>query len=833
MSNICPRNHIKAIFMRRLLTLRRSWRFILKSLIGTLIFSLFTIALYWILITLANPRINITSNNFYNKDTDELFIVGDKNDLFISSIINQLTDIFLENGSIVPKYVYFNTINELQDHVYQLQIESDNINIPLGLDFSLGQSKVSILYNGTSLNGSNELQLNSFLLFSQILWHLDFSNSSIQFEYYSISTYLIKSIFCSAGTFLLVSGLLTSTFFISAQPIADIRGEVRQYMMQCTLKIFPYWLGNFLFDFCAWTVLTTIVWGLINIGMSQPFLDNLFNTWYLLVFQGPSMILYLYCFSFLFSVPNSAPRQIFILSVLMVFLSTIAGMLVGFPNPIGLDIFFSLFPPTSLQQVLCYVINFTGYSKNGFSQYWKYDFTLCYMIMQWIDIVIYSIILTIVEANRIRIKRKLTRMSFSNFVESFKQIKSKSNQSEEAIKMENDVHNNVSEWAIRIENVSRLFMSDDEKPIAAVNDVSLGVKEFSIFGILGANGAGKSSLIKMITGSLPLSSGSIEIFNQKVEEIENQTVVSMCPQSNFHLFNELTPKEHFKIYSLLYQLDKDDDEIEDLIDDLISGMELNDLEDIPISELSFGDARKLGIALSFFGPSRILILDEPTASLDPVACRCVQQLILEYKGEKTFILCTHLLSEAEFLCDVISIMVNGGIYTVGTPQYLSEKFGNDYRIDIQLKESKKRCSEKVREFFQLNLPKAKLTIQRPKSRIYSIPASSISLAQLFKVMNNGKDGDNGFNYFTCSSSSMERAFLQIVHIAELSGTNYLQDEFEENYYTQDESHNHSRFPSFFQDSGYNKIKDVDFENDDTNRNKDDDGDDDDLAIEIP
>ena len=93
----------------------------------------------------------------------------------------------------------------------------------------------------------------------------------------------------------------------------------------------------------------------------------------------------------------------------------------------------------------------------------------------------------------------------------------------------------------------------------------------------------------------------------------------MCQQFNSHLIKELTPKEHFKIFSLIYQFDEG--EVDDIIEDLISGMELNYFEDVPVNELSIRDARKHGISLSFFRPSKILILDEPTESLDPVACR--------------------------------------------------------------------------------------------------------------------------------------------------------------------------------------------------------------------
>lgn len=809
--SICPSSHIIAILLRRWITFKRSWKFILKSFIGTLIFSLLGVGLYWILLSWADPQFNLISDLFNNQEKADFFIVGKENDLFIKNITNQFSNILSKNRSIIPNYVYFDTLNELQEYIYQHQVNPNDSNItdkPMGLDFSLGQSKVCILHNSTIIDGSDAVELSSFLLFAKSLWDIEFNStfSELNFEYFTIHTYLIKSIYCSSGTFLLVSGLLTSSLYIASQPISDIRGEVRQYMMQCTLKILPYWLGNFICDFILWIILTTFVWCFFLIGKVQPFFDNAFNCWYLLVFQGPSMILFLYCFSFMFSVPSSAPRQIFILSILMIFVSTIACMVVGFPNPIGLDIFLSLFPPTSLQQVLCYVVNYIGYEAHNLKFYWTTRHTMCYLIMQWIDIVIYSIILTIIEANRIRIQRKLTQNSFSNFVSSFKFLKNQNKQFEEAKKMEDEVHNS-SDWAIRIENVSRLFIDDDEKPIVAVNGISLGVKEFSIFGILGANGAGKTTLIKMITGSLPPSSGTIEIFNTKVEDIENSMIVSLCPQSNSHLFKKLTPKEHFKIYSLLFQLDQN--EVEDIVDDLISGMELNDLEDVPVCELSLGDARKLGIALSFFGPSKILILDEPTASLDPVACRCVQQMILEYKGEKTFILCTHLLSEAEFLCDMISIMLNGNIYTVGTPQYLSEKFGNEYRIEIELNNSKKSCLEKVKSFFNSNLPEAKLTLKKSKSHIYLIPASSISLAQLFKVMQDGKMSDNGFDYFTCSSTSLEKVFLQIVHSSELAGTNRcLNDEFEENYYTQDDDL-HSRYSSFYENTSYNKIDDDD------------------------
>ncbi len=102
--------------------------------------------------------------------------------------------------------------------------------------------------------------------------------------------------------------------------------------------------------------------------------------------------------------------------------------------------------------------------------------------------------------------------------------------------MENAVHNSY-DWAVRIEDVSRLFINTAHKPIPAVNQVCLGIKECECFGFLGANGAGKTTLMNMITGILPPSAGTIEIFGQKIEDLNDTTVLSICPQFYSHLFN--------------------------------------------------------------------------------------------------------------------------------------------------------------------------------------------------------------------------------------------------------------------------------------------------------
>ncbi|KAK8841576.1 hypothetical protein M9Y10_027201 [Tritrichomonas musculus] len=787
LSNICPLNHLKAILLRRYITFKRSWKSIIMSMIGTLFLSALGIAVYWMMTAMNSVKTTDITFDSYDQNRKDFVIIGKNGGQFQNQIIEQLKHNYIEQTNSEPTFNYYDNLTYLQKDLYNLQEKKKlNLLIPFGLDFTKTPAEIFVLYNSTTnteIQNKNLLKTYAFVLLEQALWQLQFNqkpasqilldsentkstkdsqSNNIQFNFVSLNNGGLSFFFRALCPMFLVFGLLTIVNLIVTTSFNDIRGPIRNYMMQCTLKLFPYWLGAFIVDFCIWIILTTIVWALFNLGWIEGFHDNLFSTWWVLVFQGPSFLLFLYCFLFCFNNQESGPRQIFIILLVVNFVVVIITMMIK-SQPIALNWIWSLFPSISLQQILAIMIKQTGKNKKTFSYYWKDSLAQPFMIMEWIDIIIYGVILIIIECSRRAIARAAAKRSFSSYNDYFKELKSQQKGSPETIKMEDEVHKS-HDWAVRIEDVSRLFIDTAHKPVPAVNCVCLGIKDGCCFGFLGANGAGKTTLMNMITGMIPPSSGTIEIFGKKQEDITDTTVLSICPQFNTHLFNELTPNEHFKIYGWLFQ--KDPSEAKTIVNKLISELEMKDIQDIPIRELSGGDARKLAIALSFFGPAKLVLLDEPTAFLDPVGCRCVQEMVLTHKREKTFMLCTHILNEAEFLCDIISIMVRGNVYSVGTPQYLTQKFGTEYKIDIMLNDASEESSTKIDQFFQSKLPNAQLTIERPASRIYSIPANAIQLAELFIIMEEGKKGNNGYNYFTCSTSSLERVFMEIVRISE-------------------------------------------------------------------
>jgi ABC-type multidrug transport system fused ATPase/permease subunit len=278
--------------------------------------------------------------------------------------------------------------------------------------------------------------------------------------------------------------------------------------------------------------------------------------------MGPSFILFVYCLSFLFGSAESATRQMFIILVLVMLVPMIVMIVRQEPNPSWLDWIYALVPHIAEMQILQDVLVHVNILKQPLSYYWKPKSgrsggtsSLPYFVMQFVDIVIYAAVLFGIEFARAMLQKKYTKFAFSGYQEFFEQAKAKHPVTDEVREMVNAVANDANGFAVRIVDVSRLFFNTAGQPIAAVNQVTLGVRENSIFGFLGANGAGKTTLIKMITSLLPPSSGSIYINGIDISEKHDPELLSICPQFNSHLCDEMTPWEHFRLHRLLHCMD--------------------------------------------------------------------------------------------------------------------------------------------------------------------------------------------------------------------------------------------------------------------------------------
>ena len=764
-------NHLRAILFRRWTLFKRSYKSIIISTVLALIFTVLSIVANYLMKILLDEDVErINMRTFLNTDGD-VVISGAQNYTNSQELLQIFSNLYHNDTGVYPNFIHFDTRTELNEWMYGNVVNKTGPEfIAMGISFNTPATVFGqVLYNNLTgiYNGSwarNELMATRVSLM-RMVWKSIFGEDT-DFVY-SITRLQRKTqdfLFGLLAPMLITCGLCSIVPIIVAQPITDVNGEVRQYMISCSLKLVPYWIATFIVDIIIWLVLVNGAWIIyIAFGITS-IRDNLFNSWYVFNTSGPSFIFFTYCCSFMFSSPESGTRQMFLILIVLLLIPLFVDVVTEYATPQAVNWIYAFFPHIGIQRALSQMLVQVNILKQDLGYYFRDDpVAQIYLIMHILLIPFYIGILAIIEKTRLLIHKKVAQKKYGNYNQFFEEVKAKHPVTEEAKEMEKLV-NESSDFAVRIIECSRLFFNTSGNPIAAVNNVSLGVKKNSIFGFLGANGAGKTTLIKMITSMLPPSAGRIEIDGVDINEGKNSHILSICPQFNSHLCDEMTPREHFKLYRLIHQMPQK--EAEEYGNKLIELLELTKHADKMVRELSGGNQRKLAIALSFFGDASIVLLDEPTSSLDPVARHHVHEMIKEFRGKKTFMLCTHLLSEAESLCDTISIMIKGCVYTCGSPQYLSQKFGTEFKVDVILNDDSEETNQKCSRFFTENLPVAKLSILRPKVRVYSAPANEITLSELFNIMERGVEEDNGYNYYTCSSSSLERVFMEIVHLSE-------------------------------------------------------------------
>ncbi|EAT39837.1 AAEL008388-PA [Aedes aegypti] len=213
----------------------------------------------------------------------------------------------------------------------------------------------------------------------------------------------------------------------------------------------------------------------------------------------------------------------------------------------------------------------------------------------------------------------------------------------------------------------------------AVNDLSLNLYEDQISILLGHNGAGKTTMMSMLTGMFPPSSGTAIVngfdIRYDVENLRNS--LGLCPQHNV-LFDELTVSEHIRFFSKLKGLDES--KIAEEIDKYLKPLELEDKRNAQSHTLSGGMKRKLSIAIALCGGSKVVLCDEPTSGMDPAARRVLWNLLQREKIGRTILLSTHFMDEADILGDRVAIMADGNLKAVGSPFFLKKRFGRGYRL---------------------------------------------------------------------------------------------------------------------------------------------------------
>jgi len=302
---------------------------------------------------------------------------------------------------------------------------------------------------------------------------------------------------------------------------------------------------------------------------------------------------------------------------------------------------------------------------------------------------------------------------------------------------------------INVANLSKSYGS-----IHAVDNLVLSVKSGQVFGFLGPNGAGKSTTIKLLTTLIPPSSGSLSILG--IDAISNPLKIRhkigvVLQQPSYE--PTLSVEKSLDKYGMMWNVPKH--ERKKRMEQLLIDFDLVEIRKKRNEDLSIGQRRRVQVAREFMHDMELLFLDEPTVGLDPSARRkLLDYLKTKVKTGLTIFYTTHILSEAEYLCDQVAIIDKGKIITVDSPDALKNKFGKEKTIKIHLLEKQSQISSLL-----TGISDCKINFEGGTNIIIHSEQSEFVLLQILKILN---DNNIEIEDLSAVPTSLEEIFLKMM-----------------------------------------------------------------------
>jgi len=267
--------------------------------------------------------------------------------------------------------------------------------------------------------------------------------------------------------------------------------------------------------------------------------------------------------------------------------------------------------------------------------------------------------------------------------------------------------------AISLSNVTKVFRDFWFRPrVTAVKDLSFSIARGEAFGLLGPNGSGKSTTIKLVLGLLFPTSGDLRVLGRPATDVALKERIGYLPEDST-LYRFLNARETLDFYGRLFHLPRR--ERRRRSDELIEMVGLSGAVARPVAEYSKGMQRRLGLAQALINDPDLLILDEPTAGMDPEATGQIKEYLKTLRARgKTIILCTHLLSEVEDVCSRLAILYGGRLLSEGpVDELLRQADFQNIRVDLLAPET----LEKIRRVVEEEAGKRVLEVENPRLRL--------------------------------------------------------------------------------------------------------------------
>ncbi|KAM9583968.1 phospholipid-transporting ATPase ABCA3-like [Trichechus inunguis] len=345
-------------------------------------------------------------------------------------------------------------------------------------------------------------------------------------------------------------------------------------------------------------------------------------------------------------------------------------------------------------------------------------------------------------------------------------------------------------------------------PVVAVNRLTFAVQKGECFGLLGFNGAGTSSIFKMLTGDETITSGEVVFDNKNISKsIEKITIVfptnrqqlqmihsgkiqpptlgpllpdaflfqihqqiSYCPQYD-PLLEHLTGYEMLALHARLWGVPEH--YIPAYVKNILSALFLGAFADKLIKNFSSGTRRKLSTGIALLGRPDIIFLDKPSSGMDPVARRLLWDIVSRIReSSKAVVIISHSMEECEALCTRLAVMENGKFKCLGSPQYLKNKFGSGFTLLAKVKRNKSLIElQALKTFIKTTFPDSSLKHEYQRIVHYHIPSKDFTWSQVFGILESIKD-EYGLEDYSISHNTLEQVFLSFAQTQIQKEQNY-------------------------------------------------------------
>uniref|UniRef100_A0A452J541 ABC transporter domain-containing protein n=1 Tax=Gopherus agassizii TaxID=38772 RepID=A0A452J541_9SAUR len=308
--------------------------------------------------------------------------------------------------------------------------------------------------------------------------------------------------------------------------------------------------------------------------------------------------------------------------------------------------------------------------------------------------------------------------------------------------------------AIRLNNIKKTYKTKSKK-IEALRGLFLNIYEGQITALLGHSGAGKTTLLNILSGLSQPSDGSATIYKYKLSEIEDleeiRALYGVCPQFNVQ-FEVLTVKENLRVFAEIKGIRSVE------VQKVLKLMDIINIQDTQANKLSGGHKRKLSLGIAMLGDPQVLLLDEPTAGLDPRSRHYVWTLLKERRDGRVTLFSTQFMDEADILADRKAFISHGRIKCVGSSLFLKKKWGIGYHLRMHVSEV---CDcESIISLVRQYIPDATFTGQSENELSYTLPLENVDkFPDLFCGLDS--HSDQGIINYGVSMTTLEDVFLKL------------------------------------------------------------------------